>query len=793
MFGCHSVLRLLLTSKSNGPWKFPRDSQSDLGMPDDGLKSSASQPLITQAQPPRRETDKESEQKAPPPPKYSLTDYATPASSVSAFCRAVLRKLVPLQFFGIGHQGLSNKQTIFNHVDRFIRMRRFESLNLHEVSQGLKITCIPWLETPQTSTSASVSSQRPKLCRSDMQKRTELLHEFVHFLFDSIVIPLIRTNFYVTESQTHRNRLFFFRHDVWRRLTEQPLAELKSSVFEELKPETARRLLERRSLGYSSLRLLPKATGVRPLLNLRRRAWMKSRWPGRQGSSYLGPSINSTITPIYNMLNYERTRGPDALGSSLYSVGDIHLRLRSFKEQLLQQQHHHQLPPLYFVKLDIQSCFDTIPQQKLIRLIEQLVSEETYHITKHVELRPADEFGTQWPQRDTEAGRQTTHIPKVQRKFVGRAAPSMNPQNLPDSFTSGTVSRRRNTVFVDTQHREYDSEGLLDLLDEHVRNNLVRIGKKYFRQRSGIPQGSMLSSLLCNYFYAELERDVLHFLDPAQALLLRLVDDFLLITSNIDLATRFLHCMLRGHPTYGITVNLTKSLINFSAAVDGIQTPRLESNDPGFPYCGNLINTHTLEISRDPHRALEGSEGTSAAEALSNAQTVESARAPGRTLHRKVLTGFKLQMHPMYLDTQHNSRAAVLANLYANMVTSAMKMVRYLRALQSRCQNRRAQPSPAVIIQIIQDVSLLAQRLVRSRWESAPQATEVGQIPPSHIHHLTTSAFRFVLIRKQTRYVQVLRWLDGVGKATRPRADGSAARIARVVREGNSVFGGWRF
>lgn len=150
-------------------------------------------------------------------------------------------------------------------------------------------------------------------------------------------------------------------------------------------------------------------------------------------------------------------------------------------------------------------------------------------------------------------------------------------------------------------------------------------------------------------------------------------------------------------------------------------------------------------------------------------------------------------MHPMYLDTQHNSRAAVLANLYANMVTSAMKMVRYLRALQSRCQNRRAQPSPAVIIQIIQDVSLLAQRLVRSRWESAPQATEVGQIPPSHIHHLTTSAFRFVLIRKQTRYAQVLRWLDSVGKATRPRADGSAARIARVVREGNSVFGGWRF
>ena len=784
---------LLLTSKSIGPWKLPPDSQPDLDVLGNGPKSSASQPLITQVQPPpQNESDRESGQAAPQP-KYSLTDYATPASSVSAFCRAVLRKLIPPQLFGTGQQGLSNKRTILNHVDRFIRMRRFESLNLHEVSQGLKITCIPWLETPHTSISVSVSSQRPKLCRSDMQKRTDLLHEFIYFLFDSIVIPLLRTNFYVTESQTHRNRLFFFRHDVWRQLTEQPLAELKSSIFEELKPETARRVLERRSLGYSSLRLLPKATGVRPLLNLRRRAWMKSRWPGRQGSSYLGPSINSTVTPIYNMLNYERARGPDALGSSLDSVGDIHLRLKSFKEQLLQQQqqhNHHQLPPLYFVKLDIQSCFDTIPQQKLIRLIEQLVSEETYHITKHVELRPANEFGTEWPQSDTEAGRQA-HAPKAQRKFVGRAAPAMKPQDLPEAFTSGTVSRRRNTVFVDTQNREHNSEDLLDLLDEHVRNNLVRIGKKYFRQRNGIPQGSMLSSLLCNYFYAELEREVLHFLDPAQALLLRLVDDFLLITSNIDLAVRFLHCMLRGHPTYGLTVNLTKSLTNFSAAVDGLQTPRLESNDSCFPYCGNLINTHTLEISRDPHRALEGSEGTSAAESLSNALTVETARVPGHTLHRKVLTGFKLQMHPMYLDTRHNTRAAVLSNLYANMVTSAMKMVRYLRALRSH--GRRAQPSPAVIIQIIQDISLLAQRLVRSRWEPAPQIPGAGQIPPSHIHHLTISAFRFVLTRKQTQYAEVLRWLDGVGRATKPKVDGSAARVARVVREGNSVFGEWRF
>ena len=787
------LLRYYCPEESTGPWKLGPLSQSD-----SDSKSSASQPLITQPKLTEAPLSPETNPDDPgrptiPPPKPTLIDHATPASSVSAFCRAVLQKLIPPRFFGTGQHGLSNKRTILKRVDQFIRMRRFESLNLHEVCQGLKITSIPWLEPPKVSPSS-------KLSQTDLQKRTELLHEFIYYLFDSILIPLIRTNFYVTESQTHRNRLFFFRHDIWRRLTEEPLTDLKSSVFEELKPDTAQRVLGRRPLGYSSLRLLPKTTGVRPILNLRRRTWMKRDWPGRQGF-YLGPSINSTVTPIYNMLNYERTRGPEALGSSLFSMGDIHPRLKEFKERIQQQHTGNPSPPLYFVKLDIQSCFDTIPQQKLIRLIEELVSEESYHITKHVELRPSDEFST-WTQPEP------SRPSKAQRRFVGRAAPATKPQSLPDAFASGATSRRRNTVFVDTlAQREYNSEDLLDMLDEHVRNNLVRIGKKYFRQRNGIPQGSVLSSILCNYFYAELEREVLQcFLSPDDSLLLRLVDDFLLITSNANAATYFLTTMVRGQPDYGISVNPSKSLTNFTAAVDGIHIPQLEDSSQSFPYCGNLINTRTLDISRDQDRILDGGDGDTAAETLSNALTVESARNPGRALHRKMLAGFKLHMHPMYLDTMHNSRAAVLGNLYTNFVTSAMKTYRYLKALGGR-----AGSVSAVVIRIIQDITLLAVRLCRSQREtphphphppphsnqhSAPptgSTSGISDIPHSTIQHLCATAFRFVLCRKQTRYAGVLRWLEMVGKTTRPRSNAAVGKIARVVRLGNERFGGWRF
>ena len=85
----------------------------------------------------------------PPPPtstnkiparKQSLLDHATPTAKVSAFCRAVLSKLIPSGFWGSGEAGTDNQKIFHQNVDLFIELRRFESLSLHGVSQGLKVS-----------------------------------------------------------------------------------------------------------------------------------------------------------------------------------------------------------------------------------------------------------------------------------------------------------------------------------------------------------------------------------------------------------------------------------------------------------------------------------------------------------------------------------------------------------------------------------------------------------------------------------------------------------------------------
>ncbi|KAJ5177714.1 reverse transcriptase [Penicillium coprophilum] len=705
-------------------------------------------------------------------PQVSLTDYATPASSVSAFCRAVIQKLIPRQFWGIGPDGILNLRLVLRHVDQFIKLRRFESLSLHEVCKGVKITSIPWLEPPQVQTTSSET--RSKIALSDLHKRTEIFHEFMFWIFDSILIPLIRSHFYVTESQTHRNRLFYFRHDLWQQLTQQPFGDLKATMFEELEPAQAERVLARRSLGFGALRLLPKSTGLRPILNLRKRALKKS-WKNR--GMYLGPSINSSITPIFSMLTYERQKAPAKLGSSMLSVGDMHRRLKAYRAQLSKwlpsgpKRWRSKLPPMYFVKLDIKACFDTIPQKRLLDLIEELVSEESYRISKYIEFQPPAPIAQQG---------------KPAQRYRSRAASAMRPQNLPDFVNSGGAAPKVNTVFVDNQApQERDVDSLLELLDEHVRNNLVKIGKKYFRQRNGIPQGSVLSSILCNFFYAELERKVLGFIKPEDSLLLRLVDDFLLVTPDVAVATRFLEVMIRGQPLYGVQINPAKSMTNFSAAIDGILLPRLEGS-PLFPYCGSLIDTHTLEFHRDRDRILEG--GESAAATLSSTLTVEATRLPGRTFYRKVLSSFRLQLHPMYIDDGHNSRAVVLGNIYCSFITSAMKMYRYMKSLRGR-----AHPGPAIIMQTIRDLILQTAGMIQARRAGSSVASFSCFIQQSHLRYLASAAFRFVLKRKQTRYSVVLHWLDSLTKDARPASDSEAFRMTQVVKKGNAMFEEWRF
>lgn len=417
-----------------------------------------------------------------------------------------------------------------------------------------------------------------------MQKRKEIYFELLYYIFDSLVIPLIRSNFHVTESANHRNRLFYFRHDVWRAMAEPALTDLRMSMFQEIPIAEASKMLDARTLGFSQIRLLPKAKGARPIINLRRRI---NRVKDRKSS--LGRSINSVIQPVFSVLDYARKMNPTSIGSALFSVGDMYIKLKAFRYRFMAKGESPRR--LFFAKCDVQGCFDTLPQQQCMIMARQLIEQDEYDIYRHAEIRALDGL---------KDNANPNSQAKCAKKFVSRAQAATDFEVFSGTLQNGLANGKRNTVFVDSVLRlKHQKAKLLALLEEHVQNNMLKIGKKFYRQESGIPQGSVLSTLLCNFVYAGLEREKLGFLRSDESILLRLVDDFLLITANETHAKMFLQIMHAGVEKYGVKVNPTKSIANFKAVVNGVQISIAENE---VPYCGNLINTRTLEVTKDRQR-----------------------------------------------------------------------------------------------------------------------------------------------------------------------------------------------
>jgi len=291
----------------------------------------------------------------------------------------------------------------------------------------------------------------------------------------------------------------------------------------------------------------------------------------------------------------------------MFSVGDMYQRIKTYKLQFKSPN-----TKFYFVKVDVQAAFDTIPQAAVVKLMESLPYESIYRIAKHFEIKPGEGYRLN-PEN-------LKHCKPI-RKWTSLAKSPNDLLTFQENLVKenqGLAKGKKNTVFVETINDvKRGTDELLNLLKDHIKRNLVKIGKKFYRQKEGIPQGSAISSLLCNYFYADLEHKHLSFLntegEKGESLLLRLIDDFLLITTNKSHAERFLNIMLQGLPEYGVIVKPSKTLTNFPFFFHSQPLTQISSLAPNenkekskgkeketkFPYCGTLISTSTLGISKD--------------------------------------------------------------------------------------------------------------------------------------------------------------------------------------------------
>ena len=638
----------------------------------------------------------------------------TPPERVVSFVGAVLRRVFPGAFWGSER----NFSRVMESVKMFVALRKEEKLPNKCLMYGIRIQKLAWLH----------GQRKGPLPRTDHEAASILTLKVFRWLFRGFIIPLLRSNFYVTETQFSGKQVLYYRKPVWSLFRYLSMKNLLKKQFVELTLSEARKRMMSQSMGFSQLRLVPKATGFRPIAHLSRRPKFgvtEEHMDSEQGhkapakramlnenenaqgcrpnkrpkyshskkpSSALSvttktprvASTNSVLAEVFDVIRYESGQQFQPYGVGLDSLVDFYPRYYGFIKELKRHCTRGKPFDLHFASVDIEKCYDTINQEYLWDLTKGLLSYDDYFI---------QHFGVSY----------SNHIKggltKRSKKVVGplelyRPILQHGSNSIVDQCNGVILNSRKCTVAR--------KKRVLALLEEHLHSNVVvmsgRFNQRILLQSSGISQGSILSMILCNLYYGNLETRILDGTNDPQSsnlngkssfqkasFLARLVDDFLFIGTSKMSMKNFLQKMYEGKPELGAQINREKTIVSTSVGlqlkteggdVTTIEIPCSTQQDNNqktlFPWCGMLFDTETGEVSIDYTRFFGGK--------IRDSLTVDRDGTEGRMLRFRMEGFVRPRCMPILFDSFINSRKMVVTNFYQMILFAAAKTAEYLRS-----------------------------------------------------------------------------------------------------------------
>ncbi|OQS06032.1 hypothetical protein THRCLA_20460 [Thraustotheca clavata] len=551
-----------------------------------------------------------------------LLQHSTPKKQIVESIRQIITQILPVEFWG----PRKNFRRFVHLISCYIHGRQHDSHSIEQTVNRMSVHNIEWL-----------NSKISVVVPTEITQRRQHLVHFIQWIWAQIIQPMLRTNFYITtvEGQFYHTtslgshcvhieiQLAFSIHEPSRKLA---TFDLQNTLLRQVSDNYQNSTKD----IMSTIRFVPKAKGVRPIMNL---------------SKHGHYSTNQNLRNSFYVLKHEVQNRPRLLGASAMSSSAIYSKLLKYRDSWI----NYGQPQLYYVTLDIERCFDTMKAERLLQLLPSILTQEEYLIRHHSYVNPSRRFRSEHP----------VVTPGNYSRFDKLIA---------------TTNPRSNTVYIDgVLYDSITKEQVLNQLKAHLCANHVQIGEKLYIQSEGIPQGSVLSSLLCNLYYAAFEKVVL--LSQIQYnrqhdVLLRYTDDFCFITSKQSQAQQFMNIMHRGASSFGCQVNPTKTRTNMF--------------DPSLPmtWCGIVLNPMTMEIKANYSKLIRNPSSVSSP--LLSCVTVRCGRKLSTWFVRRITSTSLDKCHALYFSSTMNSLETIRINAYELLMVLSMKAMYLLRILPIR-------------------------------------------------------------------------------------------------------------
>ncbi|XP_015590932.1 telomerase reverse transcriptase isoform X2 [Cephus cinctus] len=439
-------------------------------------------------------------------------EISVPIQQIKRYFQLIFHKVVPLRLFGNNR----NKKKMLKVINQLMDSGRYECITLKSIINKLKIADVDWLKPINNSII-----------------KQSVFAKVVYWFLTEFIKEILYTQFYITNITSTGSKKIYIPHGIWK--TE------KAKFIRKLKRKLTIMLDDSKDfddLPIAKLVLLPKLTGVRPILQIKYSQAEKKNL--RKVSRFL----EQLYITHYNQMTLPR----------------FHKQWKTTVQCLRNstQKHLHN-----FVSCDVKDAYGSINCDKLFEIVTSLCDS----IPDKIRM----ESLTIMKRRDLKSSRKLT----TRQYFVNR--------NLQLSISANTLFSPTKDSHSETIRKDW----LMTKIKNHIFHQKVWINNKKYLLIKGVAQGALLSAVLCDIYYSHMvQHELSKFLKTGT--LYRYVDDFLYVTDNEDSAKRFLDVVEKGISGYNCQFKPSKTQTSLQPRSDGAET---------LIYLGYNLNMKTLEAT----------------------------------------------------------------------------------------------------------------------------------------------------------------------------------------------------